>query len=231
MKFCNANNCDNPVFGKGFCKSHQYMREDYDRRSIVQRGIDKRKAEKKLRPGTFVMPEENKSGVSTFIPTEFELEEQGGYDGEKTDYVKMDEMALWDNGKGIDDSIANLTADLDSVLSLYIRHRAANEKGFLKCFCCGKEVHIKDAHNSHYVRRGHNGLRFLEQNCKESCADCNQLHNTNEQPYTDALEKESPGTPAWLKEQSILVFKPSRAYLKELLIEYRNKLTLVKKKV
>lgn len=50
MKFCQADNCSNPVFGKGFCRNHQYKREDYDRRSILQRGIDKHKEEQKRKP-------------------------------------------------------------------------------------------------------------------------------------------------------------------------------------
>ncbi len=32
-----------PVFGKGFCKNHQYLRPDFDKRSIVQRAMDKQK--------------------------------------------------------------------------------------------------------------------------------------------------------------------------------------------
>lgn len=28
MKICNADNCNNPVFGGGYCKYHQYMRTD-----------------------------------------------------------------------------------------------------------------------------------------------------------------------------------------------------------
>ena len=43
MKFCNASNCSQPVFGKGFCRSHQHLREDFDSRSITQKGIDKHK--------------------------------------------------------------------------------------------------------------------------------------------------------------------------------------------
>jgi len=50
MKFCNAPNCSNPVFGKGFCRNHQYKREDFDKRSIVQRGIDKHKEQQKVKP-------------------------------------------------------------------------------------------------------------------------------------------------------------------------------------
>ena len=43
MKFCKASNCENPVFGKNYCKQHQYLREDFDSRSITQRGLDKHK--------------------------------------------------------------------------------------------------------------------------------------------------------------------------------------------
>lgn len=54
MRFCEAPNCHHPVFGtckksrKGYCKSHQSLREDFDRRSITQKAIDKHKVNKKL---------------------------------------------------------------------------------------------------------------------------------------------------------------------------------------
>ena len=40
MKFCY---CGQPVFGKGFCKNHQYQRLDFDNRSILQKGMDRHK--------------------------------------------------------------------------------------------------------------------------------------------------------------------------------------------
>ncbi len=45
MKFCKASGCDNPVFSKGFCRFHQHLKENFDSRSIIQKGIDKRKKE------------------------------------------------------------------------------------------------------------------------------------------------------------------------------------------
>jgi len=48
MKFCNAPDCSYPVFGKGYCKSHQHFREDFDGRSIVQKAMDKNKVQKSL---------------------------------------------------------------------------------------------------------------------------------------------------------------------------------------
>lgn len=43
MKFCF---CGQPFFGKGFCKRHQYMRPDFDNRSITQKAIAKRDGSK-----------------------------------------------------------------------------------------------------------------------------------------------------------------------------------------
>jgi hypothetical protein len=58
MKFCQADNCSNPVFSNGFCRNHQYKRENYDRRSITQRGIDRAVKEGKIKkPGWFRDPE------------------------------------------------------------------------------------------------------------------------------------------------------------------------------
>jgi hypothetical protein len=47
MKLCSAPNCTYGVFGKGYCKIHQYLREDFDKRSIAQKGLAK--AQKALR--------------------------------------------------------------------------------------------------------------------------------------------------------------------------------------
>jgi len=59
MKFCNAPNCSNPVFGKGFCRNHQYKREDFDGRSILQKGIAKHKEQQKVKPkGWFKLEDE-----------------------------------------------------------------------------------------------------------------------------------------------------------------------------
>lgn len=59
MRLCEAPNCSYPVFGtckktrKGYCKSHQTLREDFDRRSIVQKAMDKAKKDPKRKAGWF----------------------------------------------------------------------------------------------------------------------------------------------------------------------------------
>jgi hypothetical protein len=41
MKTCAATNCFNPVFGKNFCRNHQHLRADFDKRSAAQKYADK----------------------------------------------------------------------------------------------------------------------------------------------------------------------------------------------
>lgn len=48
MKLCQADKCNNPVFGKGFCRNHQYLRPDFDKRTILQKGIAKAVIQKQL---------------------------------------------------------------------------------------------------------------------------------------------------------------------------------------
>lgn len=56
MLFCSIDKCNQPNFskdtntGKGFCRMHQSKRSDYDRRTILQKAMDKQKTlETKIR--------------------------------------------------------------------------------------------------------------------------------------------------------------------------------------
>lgn len=48
MRFCESPNCNDPVWGtckitrKGYCKRHQSLRKDFNRKSIIQRAIEKK---------------------------------------------------------------------------------------------------------------------------------------------------------------------------------------------
>lgn len=41
MKTCNADKCNWPQFGGGYCQRHQYMRDDRDKRSPIQKHFDR----------------------------------------------------------------------------------------------------------------------------------------------------------------------------------------------
>ena len=41
-KKCNIDGCSNNVFGKGYCKHHQYLRPKKEKREPIDRGLFKR---------------------------------------------------------------------------------------------------------------------------------------------------------------------------------------------
>ena len=222
MKFCNAPNCSYPVFGKGFCRPHQYMREDFDRRSIVQKAMDNHKANPSkpkttnIRPGTFVFPGIGALEVYGNVGIQCKTEEAA--------------IELEEKYNGVDESLRNLSDDLDAVMSLYIRNKYANNKGLVKCYTCTAVLPIKEIHCGHYVKRGHKATRFLESNLRPQCPSCNQDHNYDEMPYTNALESETTGITAELRGLAKGTYKATRSQLKMQLIEYRIKLEILKKR-
>ena len=65
MKLCQADTCNNPVWGKGFCKNHQYLRPDFDNRTILQKGIAKAVIQKQL--SSLKKLPENKEAAKKYI--------------------------------------------------------------------------------------------------------------------------------------------------------------------
>ena len=101
MKFCNAHNCNTPVFGKGYCRNHQYMREDFDRRSIVQRGIDKHKEQQKTKqrkPGWFdeTVIEENRYALpKSFTAPKWMQDEANDVVKQENPFEGRGELGKW----------------------------------------------------------------------------------------------------------------------------------------
>lgn len=128
------------------------------------------------------------------------------------------------------ESIQNLISDLDVVMSQYIRNKYADNKGIVGCFTCSKKLPIAEMTNGHYISRSHYGLRFLPENLRPQCYHCNGKHETDTEPFRQALERENKGITEYLERLAREVYKPTRDELKELLIEYRYKLNDIKKK-
>jgi len=124
------------------------------------------------------------------------------------------------------ESMQNVINDLDVLTSKIVRIRHSDVSGFVDCVVCkGKgRNHWTKMHNSHYIDRRHLGLRFDFNNCNESCPRCNEIHNTDKAPYTDALESLHKGITTYLIEQSHLVHKFTLNELIELRREYIEKL-------
>lgn len=126
------------------------------------------------------------------------------------------------------ESVNNLIDDLDAVFSKYIRKSNADKDGLVQCFTCPVKLPISEIQNGHFIHRTDLATRFLEDNCRPQCPNCNRIHNEDSSIFANKLEQEKKGITQWLLEQSRQVFKPTRDELKQLLIEYRFKLKLLK---
>jgi hypothetical protein len=130
-----------------------------------------------------------------------------------------------------DESLQNLISDLDAVFSRFIRLKYADEKGIVPCYTCPKKLPIAQIQNGHFIHRTDMASRWLEDNCRPQCAECNSRHNDNPEPYRQRLESERKGITDWLLGQSREVVKPTRDELKMMIIDYRHKVKLLEKKL
>jgi hypothetical protein len=128
------------------------------------------------------------------------------------------------------ESFQYLVSDLDSVFSKYIRNRYANKEGIVECYTCNKKMTIPESQCGHFISRSNLGTRWMEANCRPQCMECNCHKLGNIEEYEYRLQEENSGSVEYLQEIARQVAKPTRDELKSLIIEYRAKLGLIKKK-
>lgn len=131
-----------------------------------------------------------------------------------------------------DEDLGTIIADLDAIFSQWVRLSVTGKDGFLNCYICEKRVHWKESQNMHYVKRGASlFLRFDPRNNKAGCEDCNKWKDGNYIEYAKKLELETPGITDILYEEGNLVYHPTKSELKQLISDYAEKVTNLKKKL
>lgn len=140
---------------------------------------------------------------------------------------KVRSLNTYQKVEGIVDSIQELTCDLDRIISRYIRIRDMEADGKITCYICGKRVKWEKSHAMHFINRQHMATRFLLQNLKSGCYDCNVVGRGELIRYAKKLNEEDKGMAEWLTEQSRTVACPTREELKELLYDFHQKLRTV----
>lgn len=122
-----------------------------------------------------------------------------------------------------------LIADLDALVSKYVRRKNADKDGLCTCYTCGTKRPIATTQAGHYIPRGAMLLRFdVDRNIRCQCAECNCLHGGKIAQFGINLEKEMPGVTEILLEESRIVHRWSRDELKSMINEYTLKLKQLK---
>ena len=128
------------------------------------------------------------------------------------------------------ESLQYLISDLDHVFSQYIRCKYADANGIVECYTSGKKMKWQEIQCGHFIPRGNLGTRWMEANCRPQSMEDNYFKLGNLEVFEQKLDEENSGIVEYLQETARQVTKPTRDELKALIIEYRSKLNLVKKK-
>ncbi len=78
----------------------------------------------------------------------------------------------------------------DSVVSRFVRHSYANERGEVQCYTCGKIGTVATMQCGHFVSRNNSATRFDMQNLRPQCAGCNIWGRGRYDVFADKLMEE-----------------------------------------
>jgi hypothetical protein len=121
--------------------------------------------------------------------------------------------------------LAKLKKQLDTVFSIYIRMKYADDDLYVKCFTCDTVLkYDKGMQNGHFYSRNLLSLRFNEMNCRPQCVGCNMFKKGNYIEYYRRLEAEiGKGGMDYLYHLSKQSIKLTRADYQELIEKYEAK--------
>lgn len=114
---------------------------------------------------------------------------------------------------------SKLVKKLDTVFSLYIRLRYADNRGMAKCFTCGKVDHWKKLQAGHFQSRRHFSTRWNEENVQVQCQSCNLYNQGQQYIYAKNLGLELAESLS-LKAQKLVKF--SIVDLEEMIAHYQH---------
>ena len=130
-----------------------------------------------------------------------------------------------------EEDLGDLIADADAIFSQYIRLKYVREHGYVDCYTCIATKHWTMMQNGHYMKRAHLYLRWDERNCRPQCQTCNEYEGGNMIEYTKRLDQECKGLPDILRAEAILVHKPTREEIRQIISEYTPKVKHLKYKL
>ena len=128
-----------------------------------------------------------------------------------------------------EDGLPELIDRLDGLVSKYLRQKWADKDRNCECYTCGdvRPWYVMDA--GHYITRSCMYLRFdIERNIRPQCHICNRAKYGKAAEFGKHLERDMPGVTEILLEESRIIHRWSREELKQMILEYENKLKSLK---
>ena len=122
-------------------------------------------------------------------------------------------------------TISKLKKELDTIFSIYIRLRDADDLGFVECFTSGRFYHYKNIHAGHFMSRKHLSTRWCDTNVQPQSIGDNLFGQGEQYKFSIALDsKYGEGTAEELELLARTIMKVSR-------IDYEDKISYYKEAV
>jgi hypothetical protein len=131
-----------------------------------------------------------------------------------------------------EDNLGDLIKEADALVSMFVRLSACNDNAEVQCYTCPAILPYQQIQTGHYISRGNMMLRYdVTRNLRPQCVQCNCYKHGNLATFAQNLERDMPGLPDILQEESAIIYKISRDELKGIISEYSLKVKKLKKKI
>jgi hypothetical protein len=128
-----------------------------------------------------------------------------------------------------EEGLQDLIADLDVLVSKWVRYSAVGKDGLVQCYTCSAKHTPVEMDAGHYITRKCAYLRFdVGRNIRSQCVICNRAKYGMAAAFGKHLEMDMPGVTEILLEESRIVYKWSREELRGLISEFTQKNKLLK---
>ncbi len=118
----------------------------------------------------------------------------------------------------------------DRLFSIYIRTLYSVGEGVsrrIPCYTCNEWMEFTEAECGHYVDRGNLATRWLPENARPQCYNCNCVLDGNHEKFRERLEYDTPGITEQLEELGKTLYKPGETDMKDIV----NNLILALKEI
>lgn len=127
-----------------------------------------------------------------------------------------------------DDLLPELIERLDTLVSKWVRYSPVGHDGLVECFTSRKKYKPEDLDAGHYISRNCMYLRFDLRNIKPQSRGDNRYKHGLAAEFGKRLDEENPGITEILLEESRIIHKWSREELKQMILEFEQKLKKLK---